>query len=384
MHLNKYLKSFILFLSAALFAFPVFAGELNATLETEQAIRKEKIASYQPRFGRSRPVIAVLAQNSGTELIDFVIPYGILSQSGAAQVLAVATQPGTIQMRPALRIAPQTTIDGFDESYPDGADYVIVPAVDMHKTDDPALLAWISAQAGKGGTVVSICDGALVVAKTGLFKGRRATGHWATQDQREKEFPDTYWVKNIRYVADGKMVSTSGVSAAIPASLALVEAIASTERATALAKELGVHEWTDRHDSSRFYLGLGTYFTAAKNAWLSSHHDIGVPVVDGVDEIALALTADAYSRTYRSNVYTLAKSAEGIRTRHGLTLLPDRILDSGHPPDRILPEFDATPSAQVLDKTLADIALTYGKSTASFVALQLEYPLDEPNMMSKK
>ena len=116
------------------------------------------------------------------------------------------------------------------------------------------------------------------------------------------------------------------------------------------------------------------YFTDLGNALFSSHQDIGVPIAAGVDEIALALTVDAYSRTYRSKAYALAKSADGIRSRHGLTLLPDRMLGGVRPPDRVLPEFDATSSALVLDKTLADIARAYGESTAHFVAVELEYP----------
>lgn len=360
-------------LLASVFSTPTFADERNMIAPTEPVAKLEKIAAYQPRSGRSRPVIAVLGENAGTELIDFVIPYGILSRSGVAQVVSVATQSGALQMLPALRIVPQDTIHGFDGRFPDGADYVIVPAVDMHKVDDPALQGWLTAQAGKGATIVSICDGALIVAKAGLFKGHRATGHWATQAMRERDFPDARWLTNIRYVVDGKVVSTSGVSAAIPASLALVEAIAGPERAAAVARELGVTEWTAEHNSEQFRLGPGLVFTAAGNAWFSSHQDIGIPVSAGVDEVALALTADAYSRTYRSTAFALAASADGIQTRHGLTLLPDRILGGAHPPARVLSEFGAVPPAQALDNALADIAKAYGKSTAHFVAVQLEY-----------
>src|SRR5437868_4689076 len=186
----------------------------------------QRIAPYAARFGRTRPLIAVVGHNAGTELTDFVIPYGVLRESGAADVLAVATQPGPLRLRPAISVEAQATIDQFDQRFPEGADYVIVPAVRTDKIDDPVLLEWLKGQAGKGATIVSICDGALVVAKAGLFKGSRATGHWATQAQREHEFPDTQWLKNTRYVADGKRVSSAGVTAAIPLSLALVEAIA--------------------------------------------------------------------------------------------------------------------------------------------------------------
>ena len=64
-------------------------------------------ALAQP-FRRSRPVVAIIGNNSGTELVDFVIPYGVLMASDAADVITVATQPGPITMRPALKLQPQT------------------------------------------------------------------------------------------------------------------------------------------------------------------------------------------------------------------------------------------------------------------------------------
>ncbi|UUZ50208.1 DJ-1/PfpI family protein [Massilia sp. B-10] len=95
----------------------------------------------------------------------------------------------------------------LDLRYPDGADYVIVPA--LSTPDDPVLLPWLAAQAAKGATIVSICDGALVAARAGVFKGHRATGHWATHKLRVENFPDTEWLANRRYVADGKVVSSA-------------------------------------------------------------------------------------------------------------------------------------------------------------------------------
>lgn len=121
-----------------------------------------EIPYYQNPKGRLQPVIAVVGYNGGTELTDFAIPYGVLARSGAAQVLAVATQDGPMTMRPALRIQPQETIAGFDRRFPESADYVIVPAVG--KPNDAALVTWITAQSARGATIVSICDGALVVA----------------------------------------------------------------------------------------------------------------------------------------------------------------------------------------------------------------------------
>jgi putative intracellular protease/amidase len=340
----------------------------------------EKIRPYQARFNRRRPVVAVVGQNSTgstTELTDFLIPYGILSQSGATETLALATQPGWLNLRPRLRLQPQATLTQFDARFAEGADYVIVPAVT--NIADPVLLTWIKAQAAKGATVVSICDGALVVANTGLLKGHRATAHWDTQGLRAEKYSDTQWLQNVRYVADGPVVSSAGISAAIPVSLALVEAIAGTERAAALAGELGVADWGPQHNSEVFLPQFGvnlmafatTHFT---NDWFHSTDHIGVPVAAGVDDIKLALIVDAYSRTGRSQAYVLAPSAEPLRTRHGLLIAPDQVAGQAEAITWTLPAFDNTPSAQMLDQALAGIAHRYGRQTAYGVALDFEYP----------
>ncbi|USX26098.1 DJ-1/PfpI family protein [Oxalobacteraceae bacterium OTU3CINTB1] len=335
-----------------------------------------EIAPYQNRFDRAKPVVAVIAENHGTELTDFVIPYGVIARSGSAELVAVATQAGPVRMLPALKINPQATIEEFDTRFPDGADYLIVPAV--AKSSDHVLLAWVAAQGAKGATVVSICDGALVVANSGLFKGRRATGHWATESYRKEHYPDTQWINNVRYVADGKMVSSAGVSAALPTALALVEAIAGRERAGDVARQVAGGDWSTAHDSDMFKprLGanLGAYITGYTNQWFHPVDQLGLPVAAGVDEIALAYTADAWSRSKRSRVYAVAASTEdgaALLTLHGLTLQPD---GEGIDGLRMLPPLSiATPPGRSLDESLDAIATRYGSNTAKLVALEFEY-----------
>ena len=81
-----------------------------------------------------------------------------------------------MKLYPALEVEPQATIAEFDARHPDGADYVIVPA--MSRDDDPAALAWLRSQATKGAMIVGICAGAKVVGEAGLLDGKRATTHW--------------------------------------------------------------------------------------------------------------------------------------------------------------------------------------------------------------
>ncbi|EQM69432.1 DJ-1/PfpI family protein [Pseudomonas tohonis] len=329
----------------------------------------ERLPAYQKRFERERPLVAVIGENRMTELVDYVLPYGLLKRSGVAEVVALSTRPGPMQMMPALHLLAEADIDGFDRRHPEGADYIVVPAV--HHSDDPQLLRWVRQQAAKGATVVGICDGALVLGEAGLLEGRRATGHWYSRGQREDDFPGTRWVSDRRYLADGKVITTAGVSAAMPVSIALVEAIAGTDRAQALATGIGLADWSPRHDGDAFALGAGGYLAAAGNLlsfW--RHEELGLEVRQGEDELALALRADAWSRTFRSEVLALAADASPIRTASGLVLLPEPM--AAHPGITHLQPTDA-PLARLFDQTLGAIAARYDQATAALVAAQLEY-----------
>ncbi|WP_454884875.1 DJ-1/PfpI family protein [Sphingomonas oryzagri] len=334
----------------------------------------EHIATYRPRFERTRPVIAVIGENSGTELTDYVVPYGILRQADVGDVLAIAIDAAPMTMRPALRVQPQASAAQFDARYPDGADYVVVPAV-VHQ-QDPALLAWIKSQAAKGATLVSICDGALVLANSGLMNGHRATAHWATASYRKAHYPQVHWLDDRRYVADGRIVSSAGISAAVPTSLALIEAIAGRARAAAVATEIGASDWSPAHDSRPFHPRPGSNLIAFAttqylNGLLHRPQQLTIPIGNDVDEVALALTADAYSRTGRAQAYALSSDGGPVETRHGLTVLPDP--STSHAATRTI-AMPTGRSGQTLDDVLHGIARAYGAPTAYGVALDLEYP----------
>lgn len=355
----------IIILALSLAAGLGFAASNTVPGVQDQAL---SIPPYASTTGRSRPVVAVVGENTFTELTDYVIPYGVLKESGVADVFALATQSGPIQMFPALRIRPQSTITEFDARFPDGADYVIVPAV--HHMEDPTLLKWVSTQAEKGATIVGVCDGVWVLAHAGLLKGRKAVGHWYSFDDLAKTFPETTWVRDQRYLADRKIITTTGVTASIPVSLALVEAIGGRARAASVAHAMGVKDWSAAHRSDDFKLHTPDLYTAATN-WIAfwAHEEIGIPVSAGINEVTLALRADAYARTYRTDVVTLSPSSDEIRTRGGLFILPD----NPQAPDRILETLDDINSITALEMALRDIAERYGEPTADFVALQMEY-----------
>lgn len=332
---------------------------------------------WHPRPGHERPLIAIVGSNRGTELSDLLVPFGILSRDPGLQVEAVAANDGVLATftdmgAPGPRLRMQATIASFDAQHPQGADVVVVPAL----ASEASLVDWLRQQAAKGATLVSICNGALVVAQTGLFAGRSATAHWSTEDERHRRYPAVHWVRDRRYVADGGWISTTGVSAAVPASLALIEAIDGRPEAERIAQDLGVSDWSPRHDTNAYKPHLsGTAWPLAAvaytNRWFHHRDAIRIHADEGVDEVSLALTLDAYASTGRSLAFVDTGTATAVTTRHGLTLLADT-----PPPMRdtatITPP-TAHP-ATALDTALDGIMRRYGQATAKGVALVFEYP----------
>jgi putative intracellular protease/amidase len=345
-----------------------FATALAATAPTADAAsaRVPEPAQVRALTGDKR-VVVLLADNAGTETTDLLAPHAILKRTGAFEVIIVAAADRPVELMPALKIEVDMTIDGFNRRHPAGADLVIVPA--FHGGGDETSTAFLQDQAAKGAMVAAICEGAEPVAKAGLFAGRAATTHWYAFDRLAADYAATDWRRDSRYIVDGPVVSSAGVSASVPVTLALIEILGGRELAERTAAGLEVDAWTAEHDSSAFTLTVDTVLLALGNMlafW--RHEDLDVPVDPGFDGLALALQADAWSRTYRSPL--IARNASGrVVSSDGVAFLTAEA-DVG---DAVISP-RAAPPLQALDQTLAAIAERYGAKTASFVALQLEYP----------
>jgi transcriptional regulator GlxA family with amidase domain len=352
----------------------VAAAASAGSWRTPENVVSARMSGYENRQpvlrplpdGQGKPVVVVLADNAGTETTDFIVPYAMLKHSGVAEVRAVATENDAVELMPALRIRADETIEEFRRRQPDGADVVVVPA--MHNQENPEILTFLRSQASAGALIVSICDGAWVVANAGLFDGRQATGHWFSFNSLARKFPETSWVRDSRIVADGNVMSTTGVSASIPVSLALIELLADRTAAERVAARFGISNWSYDHDSEAFGLSSGMLATGLGNLgafW--RHEELAVEVGQGFDEIGLALQADAWSRTFRSTLSAFNEAGEVVSS-NGLTFITEvERLDSIE-----LPIVGST-GKRALDETLAAIERRHGAGTSDFVAVQLEY-----------
>jgi hypothetical protein len=132
--------------------------------------------------------------------------------------------------------------------------------------------------------------------------------------------------------------------------------------------------WDARHNSDAFQFTRPFPLTAIGNRlafW--KQEQFGIELAPGIDEVSLALVADAWSRTYRSRAVTFAGTADAQRTQNGIRIFPDQVARHW-PAEHLLPAIRGQQPAKALDQALHGIAARYGMRTADFVAMQLEHP----------
>ena len=110
------------------------------------------------------------------------------------------------------------------------------PALDMllvpggmgtrREVNNPALVDWIARRAREAETTTSVCTGAALLAKAGVLDGRRATSNKRAFAWVAEQGPKVHWVRQARWVDDGTVVTSSGVSAGIDMALHLIGRIA--------------------------------------------------------------------------------------------------------------------------------------------------------------
>src|SRR5690606_22395955 len=138
--------------------------------------------------------------------------------------------------------------------------------------------------------------------------------------------PRIRYVRDRRMVSDADVATTTGMTASMPMMLTLLEAIAGRQKAEAVAEDLGIERRDARHasDAIKITRPFATTVLANRIAFWD-REELGVRLDPGMDEVSLAVGADAWSRTYRSSVMTVADSANAVVTQNGIRIIPDVI-----------------------------------------------------------
>ena len=103
---------------------------------------------------------------------------------------------------------------------------------------DPGHLEWIRDLRATVPLMTSVCTGSLVYAAAGLLIGRKATTHWASLNLLSELDPTIITDVSSRFVDDGDLITSAGVSAGIDMALHLVARLASIARAREIRREI--------------------------------------------------------------------------------------------------------------------------------------------------
>lgn len=102
----------------------------------------------------------------------------------------------------------------------------------------PHHLAWVRSLRASTPLMTSVCTGSLVYAAAGLLTGRRATTHWASLNLLSEIDPTVITDVAARFVDDGDLITSAGVSAGIDMALHLVARLTDVERAREVRRHI--------------------------------------------------------------------------------------------------------------------------------------------------
>jgi transcriptional regulator GlxA family with amidase domain len=169
----------------------------------------------------------------GAEELDVVGPYDVLALWAEhsrlkPQVVTFSMDGSGVRCAKGLRIVPDYSTQDLGPLhvlvYPGGRGTRLL-------TKDSHHLAWVRSMAASTPLMTSVCTGALVYAAAGLLAGRPATTHWSAFDELAALDPSVLADADARFVDDGDIVTSAGVSAGIDMALHLVERLDSPEAA---------------------------------------------------------------------------------------------------------------------------------------------------------
>ncbi len=170
----------------------------------------------------------------GVEELDAVGPFEVLAHwtqehpGDGWELAVISADGGPVVGAKGLQIAAQTSVA---EAPP--LDVFVHPGGFGTRAlcDDEGHLAWVRTLRSTVPLMTSVCTGSLVYAKAGLLAGRPATTYWDAFDRLTAYEPTLHPRPDDRWVDDGDVVTSAGVSAGIDMALHLVRRLAGEERA---------------------------------------------------------------------------------------------------------------------------------------------------------
>jgi putative intracellular protease/amidase/YHS domain-containing protein len=183
------------------------------------------------------PIPVAFLISRGAVVIDFCGPWEVFenvtlaaSDEPAFRLYTVAESADPVTVSGGMQIVPNFTFAAAPQP-----SVLVIPAQDG---GSDAAIAWIRQASLKTDLTMSVCTGAFLLAKTGLLDGKSATTHHAAYGTLAMEYPAIRVVRGARFVEEGKLASSGGLTSGIDLSLRVVERYFGRTLATKTADDL--------------------------------------------------------------------------------------------------------------------------------------------------
>ncbi len=181
------------------------------------------------------------------EVLDFCGPFEVFSMAarlaqtaGKEPALTLFTLAERADGQPircigGLLVQPHYHLDNHPP-----IDLLVVPGGwgTRREAENPRLITWIRAQAAQAQFITSVCTGTFLLGKAGLLEGLRVTTHWGSLERLRDSLPGATVLENTRYIDEGAIVTSAGVSAGIDMALHLVARLYGDELAQQTARQM--------------------------------------------------------------------------------------------------------------------------------------------------
>lgn len=188
----------------------------------------------------------------GVEILDFGGPGEVFasarvgdtheSMTAPFNVYTVAAKAGPVVSQRFITVVPGYTIENCPKP-----DVIVLPGGNQGPSaDDPGVIAWVQAAAKDDAVLMSVCTGAFILARAGLLDGKEATTWYGAIDRLKEAAPKTTVHTATRFVDNGNIVTTAGVSAGIDGALHVVARLCGIEVARGVAKYMEYDRWQEK------------------------------------------------------------------------------------------------------------------------------------------
>jgi transcriptional regulator GlxA family with amidase domain len=179
------------------------------------------------------------------EVLDFCGPFEVFSvareprledrNSPLFRAVTIAESKQIVTCIGGLRVDPHYSIQDAP-----ALDILVVPGGRGTRRErlNRNLVDWIAAKEKHTEITASVCTGALLLAEAGLLDGKRATTHWSMIEWMRDQYRNVRVLDDIRYLDEGHIVTSAGISAGIDMNLHLVHRLEGAETAAWTARRM--------------------------------------------------------------------------------------------------------------------------------------------------